>query len=136
MWWNVVANVNKSCVVSINALITYLLNSGGVLVFTYSSMCSRTRGQKESFFQPRDLNENFFDSISHNETRPRISDTYLRLQYETEKKSPQISGIEARSRFIISILRLRDETEKSLDLVSVFRYDRIGEDRIVWKHTF
>ena len=65
-----------------------------------------------------------------------FSDTYLRLQYETEKKSPQISGIEARSRFIISILRLRDETEKSLDLVSVFRYDRIGEDRIVWKHTF
>ena len=99
-------------------------------------LSSRTRGQKESFFQPRDLNENFFDSISHNETRPRISDTHLRLQYETEKKSPQISGIEARSRFIISILRLRDETEKSLDPVSMFGYDRIGEDRIVWKHTF
>ena len=33
------------------------------------------RGQRESFFHSRDENENFSDSISHIETRPRISDT-------------------------------------------------------------
>ena len=30
---------------------------------------------QRSFFQSRDENENFSDSISHIETRPRISDT-------------------------------------------------------------
>ena len=34
-----------------------------------------TRGQRESFFHYRDENESFSDSISHIETRPRISDT-------------------------------------------------------------
>ena len=33
------------------------------------------RGQRESFFESRDENENLTDSISHIETRPRISDT-------------------------------------------------------------
>ena len=39
--WNVVANVNRSCVVSVNAL-TYMLTRGGILVFTYSSLRSRS----------------------------------------------------------------------------------------------
>ena len=34
-----------------------------------------TRVQRESFFDSRDENESFSDSISHIETRPRISDT-------------------------------------------------------------
>ena len=44
----------------------------------------------------------------------------LRLQDETKKKSPPISGIETRLRFIIFILRLRDKNENSLDLIWVF----------------
>ena len=78
------------------------------------------RGQRESFFQSRDENENFSDSISLIKTRPRISDTNLSLREETEKKSPPVSGIEPRSRFIIFNLRHRDENENSLDMISVF----------------
>ena len=76
-------------------------------------------GQRESFFQSRDENESFSDSISFIETRLRITLT-LRLRDETEKKFPPISGIETRSRFIIFTLRLRDENESSLDLISFF----------------
>ena len=41
--------------------------------YEYENVCSR--GQRESFFSSRDENESFSDSISHIETRPRISDT-------------------------------------------------------------
>ena len=39
--WNVVANINRSCVVFVNAF-RYMLISGGILIFTYSSMRSRS----------------------------------------------------------------------------------------------
>ena len=75
-------------------------------------------GQRESFFQSRDENENFSDSIAHMETDREFLTLNLRLRDETEKKSPPISGIE--TRFIIFFLRLPDENENSIDLISVF----------------
>ena len=57
-----------------------------------------TSGQRESFFQSRDENESFSDSISFIETRPRIPDTYSQASRRDREK-------------ISSNLRHRDEIE-------------------------
>ena len=46
-----------------------------IFIKNYSILISCIMGQRESFFQSRDENESFSYSISHIETRPRISDT-------------------------------------------------------------
>ena len=43
-------------------------------------------GQRESFFQSRDENESFSDSISFIETRPRIPDTYSQASRRDREK--------------------------------------------------
>ena len=45
-----------------------------------------TSGQRESFFQSRDENESFSDSISFIETRPRIPDTYSQASRRDREK--------------------------------------------------
>ena len=56
----------------------------GSIVFTYSLVWSR--GQRESFFHSRDENESFSGSISHIETRPRISDTQSQASRRDREK--------------------------------------------------
>ena len=43
-------------------------------------------GQRESFFQSRDENESFSDSISFIETRPRVPDTYSQASRRDREK--------------------------------------------------
>ena len=43
-------------------------------------------GQRESFFQSRDENERFSDSISFIETRPRVPDTYSQTSRRDREK--------------------------------------------------
>ena len=84
-------------------------------------------GQRESFFQSRDENESFSDSISFIETRPRIPDTYSQaLRRDWEKISSNLghwdeieiyylhSQVSRREReFPWSDLIFRDETKNS-----------------------
>ena len=49
-------------------------------------MCTQSKGQRESFFYSRDENESFSYSISHIETRPRISDTLSRASRRDREK--------------------------------------------------
>ena len=84
-------------------------------------------GQRESFFQFRDENESFSDSISFIETRPRIPDTYSQAsRRDREKISSNLghrdeieiyylhSQTSRREReFPWSDLVFRDETENS-----------------------
>ena len=46
----------------------------------------QSSGQRESFFQSRDENESFSDSISFIETRPRIPDTYSQASRRDREK--------------------------------------------------
>ena len=87
----------------------------------------RSSGQRESFFQSRDENESFSDSISFIETRPRIPDTYSQAsRRDREKISSNLghrdeieiyylhSQASRREReFPWSDLVFRDETENS-----------------------
>ena len=57
-----------------------------------------TSGQRESFFQSRDENESFSDSISFIETRPRVPDTYSRASRRDRDLLSSLSGIETRTR--------------------------------------
>ena len=84
-------------------------------------------GQRESFFQSRDENESFSDSISFIETRPRVPDTYSQASRRDRGKiSPNLgyrdeieiyylhSQASRREReFPWSDLVFRDETENS-----------------------
>ena len=89
-------------------------------------------GQRESFFQSRDENESFSDSISFIETRPRIPDTYSQAsRRDREKISSNLghrdeieiyylhSQTSRREReFPWSDLVFRDETEKKCPTIS------------------
>ena len=58
-------------------------------IYDTQLMCNpgtRTSGQRESFFQSRDENESFSDSISFIETRPRIPDTYSQASRRDREK--------------------------------------------------
>ena len=84
-------------------------------------------GQRESFFQSRDENESFSDSISFIETRPRIPDTYSQaLRRDREKISSNLrhrdeieiyylhsQALRREREFPWSDLVFRDETENS-----------------------
>ena len=97
-------------------------------LFSLSSLPPlQTSGQRESFFQSRDENESFSDSISFIETRPRIPDTYSQAsRRDREKISSNLghrdeieiyylhSQTSRREReFPWSDLVFRDETENS-----------------------
>ena len=61
-----------------------------IQVFDSFNVCDNTKvhdsGQRESFFQSRDENESFSDSISFIETRPRIPDTYSQASRRDREK--------------------------------------------------
>ena len=52
----------------------------------------QSSGQRESFFQSRDENESFSDSISFIETRPRIPDTYSQASRRDREKDSSNLG--------------------------------------------
>ena len=62
----------------------YLLLLNNNALVTCST--TRTSGQRESFFQSRDENESFSDSISFIETRPRIPDSYSQASRRDREK--------------------------------------------------
>ena len=57
---------------------------------------------QRSFFQSRDENENFSDSISHIETRPRISDTQSQASRPGREKNLLQSMASRRDRDLLS----------------------------------
>ena len=62
-----------------------------IFIKNYSILISCIMGQRESFFQSRDENESFSYSVSHIETRPRISDTWSQaLRRDREKISSNL----------------------------------------------
>ena len=65
-------------------------------------------GQRESFFQSRDENESFSDSISFIETRPRIPDTYSQASRRDREKIS--SNLEHRDE--IEIYYLHSQTSR------------------------
>merc|ERR1712209_247197 len=52
----------------------------------------QSSGQQESFFQSRDENESFSDSISFIETRPRIPDTFSQASRRDREKNSSNLG--------------------------------------------